>query len=690
MTAVNGVGPARARLLARLGIETVAQLLRTPPRDYMDAREHTLIRDLETGGPVTVAGRITESGWRRARHDRSLWIGTIVLQDRAGDTMDLISFVKTRAGRRPRPLAAADPRRKVAVSGVPRRAQEGRWQMQSPDIEPVSETSLHTGRIVPIYSLTEGLTQKLMRRIVRSALDEWARQLDDVLPRHMTTDSDLPDLAETLEQLHYPDNWETLHAARQRLAFEELLLLRLAVALESKQRAAASAARSLSAGTPAFVERLPFALTEAQQRVLQEVDADLARPAPMQRLLQGDVGSGKTVVAAYALAKAVLGGGQGALLAPSDVLARQHATSLKGWFAPDGIPVALLRGATEAMTRQDILKRLAAGEPLVVVGTHALLQKSVQFRRLDVVVVDEQHRFGVEQRRALLRAKKPPHMLIISATPIPRTLAHCVYGELDVSVLDEMPPGRLPVDTRWVRPTRRDDVYRFVRQQVEAGGQAFVVFPEIGDGQVGDGQTVDVARGDDRLLHAAAPLQAGPLHGLRVQIVHGRQPSDEQAEVFAGFRRGEIDVLLATSVIEVGVDVPRASVIVIEGADKFGLAQLHQLRGRVGRGGGQAYCFLVADPRTDTARRRLQAMRQTTDGFALAEHDFVLRGPGELLGLRQSGLPDVSPLALSADMGTLELTRRWAERLLAPSETPRPDEAMLWDAVRRRIVGSTT
>ncbi|MFS8544089.1 MAG: hypothetical protein LOD91_09660, partial [Limnochordales bacterium] len=360
---------------------------------------------------------------------------------------------------------------------------------------------------------------------------------------------------------------------------------------------------------------------------------------------------------------------------------------LAAWPRPLGISVGLLRGATPRVEREDLLSRLARGEPLVVVGTHALLQPSVPFRRLAMVVVDEQHRFGVRQRAALAARTRPPHLLVVSATPIPRTLALCLYGDLDVSVLDEAPPGRLPVDTRWVRPGRRAEVYRFLRREVAAGRQGYVVFPAIGDSDGDEEQEV---------LAAAARLVRGPLAGIPVGLVHGRVPADQQSETMARFRAGEIKVLLATSVVEVGVDVPNATVMVIEGAERFGLAQLHQLRGRVGRGQQQAYCFLVADPTTPQARRRLQMMRTTHDGFALAQADLQLRGPGELLGLRQAGLPDLSPLARHPDPDLLAAVERWARILLdaaaaaggeaagATGPATPPEYAALWEAVARR------
>ncbi len=375
-------------------------------------------------------------------------------------------------------------------------------------------------------------------------------------------------------------------------------MLRLAVGRLSLMRRQRRAAALPAAGPllRAWYEQLPFAPTEAQRRVIDEIERDLQRPVPMQRLLQGDVGSGKTLVAAHALLRAVDAGGQAALMAPSEILAVQHGRTLRSWFEPLGVVVHVLTGSVPVREREAIISDIAQGRPVIVVGTHALLNPNIRFRRLFVLVVDEQHRFGVKQRNALAERPTPPHLLVVSATPIPRTLALCLYGDLDVSVIDEAPPGRKPVDTRFVRPHRRDDVYAFVRRRVEAGERAFVVFPAIGD--EGD----EDADADTQLLTAAERLVEGPLHGVSVGVLHGRQPPADQAKVMSRFRDGDIQVLLATSIVEVGVDIPRASVIVIEGADRFGLAQLHQLRGRVGRDGRQAYCFLIAEPTTAIAR----------------------------------------------------------------------------------------
>lgn len=681
VTAVAGVGPARARLLEKLGVATVDDLLRYAPRRYVDARRQVRVADLVDGQLATVVG-VTVETERRPTRTAGLWLARAVVADDAGGRIELVFFARGKDGQKPRhvPLPAAVGER-VVVSGVARRRRDGSWFMQQPEVEPLRAAGVHTGRLVPEYGLTAGLTQRTMRRIVRAALDGLIGDAGEMLPAELRQRYGLLPRAEALRQLHFPDSVAMLAAARRRLAFEELLLLRAAVSRLGRAGGSGKAAALPPPGAlvQAWFERLPFSPTAAQRRAAEEIERDLRRSVPMRRLLQGDVGSGKTLVAAYALLRAVEAGGQAALLAPSEILAAQHARTLRGWFEPLGVRVHLLTASTPPAERRKALADLAVGKPVVAVGTHALLGPSVRFRSLVVLVVDEQHRFGVRQRNALAAGPAPPHLLVVSATPIPRTLAMCLYGDLDVSVLDELPPGRLPVDTRWVRPARREEVYEFVRRRVEAGEQAYVVFPSIGDGDDED------ADEDTALLPAAEKLANGILRGVRVGVLHGRQPPQDQEKVMRRFCEGDVQVLMATSVIEVGVDVPRASVIVIEGADRFGLAQLHQLRGRVGRDGRQAYCFLIADPATDAARRRLQAIRRTTDGFALAAADLELRGPGELLGVRQAGLPDLSPLALAADRGVLEAVDEAARTWLAEAAAEPERHAALWTAVQRRF-----
>ncbi len=681
VTAVPGIGPARARLLEKLAIYTVEDLLCFAPRRHLDARRVVSVQELVPGLRATVAGRVVEAE-RRPTRTAGLWLARAVVEDDAGGRLELVAFARGKGGRRPAyvPLPAS-PGDFVLASGVPERGPDGVWRMPRAEVEPLERGGLHTGRLVPEYPLTAGLTQRMMRRMVQAALDAFADEAREFLPEDVVRAHRLPPRGLAFRQLHFPGDGTALAEARRRLAFEELFLLRLAVGLQGRARAGRRGVPLPPPGplAGAWLRRLPFEPTGAQRRAMRDIDGDTARDTPMQRLLQGDVGSGKTLVAAYALLRAVEAGGQAALLAPSEILAEQHAGTLSGWFEALGVPVHLLTGSTPAAWRERALRDVRAGRPVIVVGTHALLGPAVRFRRLLMLVVDEQHRFGVRQRNALAAGRPAPHLLVVSATPIPRTLALCLYGDLDVSVLDEAPPGRRPVDTRWVRPHRREEVYAFVRRRVEAGERAFVVFPAIG----GDGE--EAGRGeaaDTEVLAAAEKLAGGVLQGVRIGVLHGRQAAEDQAAVMRRFRDGDVQVLFSTTIVEVGVDVPQASVMVIEGADRFGLAQLHQLRGRVGRDGRQAYCFLIADPATDAARRRLHAVRGSTDGFALAQADLELRGPGELLGVRQAGLPDLSPLAREAPGHVAEAADRAVRNLLSSGAT---GAGGLSESLRRRL-----
>lgn len=683
VTAVPGVGPARARLLQNLGINTVDQLLYFAPRRHLDARHIVTVSRLVDGERATVAGVVVEAE-RRPTRRAGLWLARVVVQDDAGDKLELLSFARGKGGRRPPHIPlAAPPGTRILAGGIARRGRDGVWTMQQAEVERADAGGLHTGRLVPEYPLTKGLTQRIMRRIVQAALDTFAHRVPECLPARIRRAHALLPRGDALRQLHFPDDPGSLAAARRRLAFEELFVLRLAAARSGQVRRRRSRSIALppaGALVRAWYAGLPFAPTDAQRRVTAEIDRDLRRAIPMQRLLQGDVGSGKTMVAAYALLRAVESGGQGALLAPSEILAEQHAHTLRAWFEPLGVVVHLVTGAVPRPARQPVLDDVRNGRPVVVVGTHALLSPSVRFRRLSVLVVDEQHRFGVKQRNVLAAGPRPPHLLVVSATPIPRTLALCLYGDLDVSVIDEPPPGRKPVDTRWIRPHRRDEVYDFVRRQVAAGERAFIVFPAIGDDDPdGDGA-------DTRVLAAARRLATGPLRKVNVGVLHGRQSAEEQAQTMRRFRDGDVQVLLATTIVEVGVDIPEASVMVIEGADTFGLAQLHQLRGRVGRDGRQAFCFLIADPKTDIARRRLQSVRASTDGFALAQADLELRGPGELFGLRQAGLPDMSRLAQGAAPELMEAVNEAVRGLSSGQTTVEADTmAVLQEMLKKRF-----
>jgi len=549
--------------------------------------------------------------------------------------------------------------------------------MRSPEFEPLDRTLVSTGRLAPVYPLTEGLSVRWLRNVIRLALDAWGEDLPDFLPPATRERYRLMTLAQAISQIHFPDNHELIAAAHRRLSFDEFLVLQLGV-LAARQRFQGAPAKPLQVDDgvlASFVAALPFEMTQAQGRALTEITRDLANDRPMGRLLQGDVGSGKTAVAAAALWIAVANGCQGAIMAPTEILAEQHARSFGRMFESlrhpvSGTPirVVLLTGRMSAVERSEALAALANGDAHIAIGTHALIQKDVDFHDLAVTVVDEQHRFGVEQRAALRQKGSQPHMLVMSATPIPRSLALTLYGDLDVSVIDEMPVGRTPIRTKWLTPAQRERAYGFIRRQVQEGHQAFIIYPLVEESAVSEAPAA--VEEHSRLRDTIFP-------DLKVGLLHGRLRGDEKDEVMRAFSAGELNILVATSVVEVGIDVPNATAIMIEGAERFGLAQLHQFRGRVGRGDSPSYCILISDVAEGDGVQRLQALESSTDGFALAQIDLDLRGPGDFFGVRQSGLPPLKTAQLS-DLRTLEDARSAAQALFTTDPTlSLPEHAML-------------
>ncbi len=632
----KGVGPDRAKKFARLGIYTVADLLYRLPRRLEDRGHLSRIYDLTHGRVETVRGTIARVHQFRPRRRRGFVITKAVVTDGTG-ILHVVWY------NQPYLLRQLPQGALIILHGRVQR-QAGEIQMAAPEFEVLEEgeETLNVGRIVPVYPSTEGLSQRVQRMIVARALDEHGPTVKEWLPQAMRDRYHLPDLPQALRRLHFPDTLGEYDAARSRLAYEELLLFQL---LLLRRKAVSEAEpRTVPYGDPGdliprFHAALPYALTGAQRRVIAEIMRDLAGLHPMNRLLQGDVGSGKTVIAATALLRCVGGGAQGALMAPTEILAGQHYLTLRALLEPLGVHVTLLIGGLSRTGRQDALERVRDGRADVVVGTHALIEGDVEFDRLGLAVVDEQHRFGVLQRAALRAKGERPDVLVMTATPIPRTLALTLYGDLDVSTLDELPPGRSPIRT-FQRPSgRRPQVYEFVQAQVTEGRQAYVVCPLI---EESDKLAAEAA------THLAARLASGPLRGLRVEVLHGRMKVEERDRAMQALRAGGIDVLVATTVIEVGIDVPNATVMVVEDADRFGLSQLHQLRGRVGRGAHQSYCILVADPKTPEAEARLGVMVETTDGFRIAQRDLEIRGIGELVGLPDGGGEETPPRSLPA------------------------------------------
>ncbi len=670
---VKGVGPARARQLARLGISTVADLLFHIPRRYEDRSNLTLIWNLAHGKVETTQGTVVSVGDLRPRHGLTITKAAIVDQTGVAYAVWYNQPYIKRMLRKGMQL--------ILTGKVERRF--GEIQIQSPEFEVLEgdeEDLLHTGRIVPIYPSTEGLSQRTLRSIVHNALTAFVDAVPEILPGDLRERLHFLEIREALRKMHFPSSEEEHLQARRRLAFEELFLLQLVLLLRKQAMGQVQKGfryRQDGDLIKRFIESLPYPLTGAQRRVIAEIAADMQSPHPMNRLIQGDVGSGKTVIAAAALVLCVQGGYQGALMAPTEILAGQHYLTLKPLLEPLGIRVALLVGGLEKDQREEVLEGIACGEVDIVIGTHALIQEDVTFARLGLVVVDEQHKFGVMQRARLRQKGFYPDVIVMTATPIPRTLALTLYGDLDLSLLDESPPGRTPVVTYWRRSSSRSKVYAFCREQVQQGRQVYVVCPLVEESEKLEAKAA---------LEMAERLSQTELKGLHIGVLHGRMSLEEKEKVMRSFRNGELDVLVSTSVIEVGIDVPNATVMVIEDADRFGLAQLHQLRGRVGRGPWKSYCILIADPTTEEGRKRLEVMERTSDGFAIAQEDLVLRGPGELFGTRQHGLPDLRVANLLTDLPILEEARREAQRLLQEDPTLEdPRHRGLRGALERRF-----
>ncbi|MBI5301582.1 MAG: ATP-dependent DNA helicase RecG [Chloroflexi bacterium] len=646
---LQNVGPAHAKKLQKLGVYTVNDLLYLFPRRYDDFSHLRNISELMVNDEVTVLLTVCECFTRDTK--RGLKITTVVLADMTG-TITATFFNQPflqqqfKAGRR------------IVVSGRVFK-DLGKLAFKQPEWEPFSKSLLHTARIVPVYPLTEGITSRWLRRLVNDVVEYWASKVADPMPEQIRTRENLLDLPGALREIHFPTTPEKMERARRRLILDEFLTIQLGV-LQQRRKWREQPGRALNVErhrVDEFLGRLAFKLTGAQTRVLEEILGDIQRTQPMSRLLQGDVGSGKTVVAAAAMLIAVANGAQAALMAPTEILAEQHFKTLSKVFAE--LPtaraprVARLTGSMKNREKEDARTQIAAGEVDIAVGTHALIQESVEFRDLALAVIDEQHRFGVEQR-AMIRAKGySPHIVVMSATPIPRTLALTLYGDLDLSVIDELPPGRQAIQTKWLEPLERERAYGFIRGHINQGRQAFVICPLIEESEAIDAKAA--VEEYERLRTQIYP-------DLRIGLIHGKLRPAEKDETMNAFRDHQIDVLVATSVVEVGIDVPNATVMLIEGADRFGLAQLHQFRGRVGRGGHESFCLLLAEKKESASDERLRVIESTQNGFLLAEEDLKLRGPGEFFGLRQSGLPDLKIAKLS-DAKLLEEARALAQEI---------------------------
>lgn len=636
---LKGVGEKRAQLFYKLGVQTVRDLLHYYPRDYEDWSHPLTVGSAPLNELCCVRAKLLfPAAEHRVRKGMTLY------KCQFSDGKDMLQVTLFNNGY----LAGSlTPGQEYLLYG---RVGGGfnYKEMATPRIEPFqSGMGIH-----PVYRQTDKLTTRVIAGCVRQAL-ALSSSLCDPLSQTQKERYGLCSIKEALENIHFPESQSALQEARKRLVFEELLFLQLGLQVLKYRSRTSTQIQMKRDFTKEFQSLLPFTLTRAQKRAIAECAADLAGDEPMSRLIQGDVGSGKTAVAAALVYQAAKNGWQSALMAPTEILAVQHFESLSPMLGQAGISVALLTGSTPAAHKRKIKEELKAGRLSLVVGTHALLQKDVAFQSLGLVVTDEQHRFGVEQRRTLSQKGDHPHLLVMSATPIPRTLALMIYGDLDMSILDELPPGRQPIDTFCVKTSYHPRIYTFLKKHLDQGRQAYVVCPLVEEGET-------------ELIPAesyAAELSAGAFRGYRVGLLHGKMKPKEKDAVMGAFSRNEIQLLVSTTVVEVGVNVPNAVVMLIENAERFGLSQLHQLRGRVGRGKEKSFCILVTDAQNDEAVERMKVMCSTTDGFKIADEDLRLRGPGDFFGNRQHGLPDLK-LASITDMSTLKLAQKAAVQIL--------------------------
>ncbi len=658
-TVLPGVGPRHAQTLTRLGLHTLGDMLYYFPCRYDDYSQLKTINRLNYGEETTVIGTLEFANSRTFRNGRTQVVEGLI-SDGSG-SLRLAWF------NQPWIIRKLHPGMQVVLSGKVDQYL-GRLVMNNPELEPLEQEHLHTNRIVPVYPLTANITQRWLRKLMYDVVTHYAPRLYDNLPQYICQSEELVDLGTALLQVHFPGSLEQLHRARYRLAFDEIFFLQLGVLRQKVawQERPGSIFQASDAWLEDLISSLPFELTGAQHKAFHDLRMDLASGHPMNRLLQGDVGSGKTVIAALGAAMIIKGDAQAAIMAPTSILAEQHYRNLVNllYQTPEIDPpaqpvllpeqVCLMIGSTPEAEKAAIRQSLENGTVKLVIGTHALIEDPVKFQNLQFVVIDEQHRFGVEQRANLRTKGNNPHLLVMTATPIPRSLALTIYGDLDLTVMDEMPPGRQPVETQVFYPRERERAYSLVRNQVEQGHQAFIIYPLVEENENGEGRAA---------VEEFTRLQQDIFPNYRLGLLHGRLPPDEKDAVMTLFRDREVNILVSTSVVEVGVDIPNATVMMVEAANRFGLAQLHQFRGRVGRGQDKAYCILIAETPDAVENERLNAMVETQDGFVLAERDLQQRGPGDFLGTRQAGFKSELRLASLTDVHLIEKARNQAHQI---------------------------
>jgi ATP-dependent DNA helicase RecG len=669
VTYLPGIGVKNAEKLARLGLYTVRDILYYYPRDYMDYARQVSIRDLQPGQTVTLVATVKKCNCFSSPRNTKLTIFELVVKDHTGQ-LKLNRFYPGTRYHSPawqqQQKRMYPPGAVIAASGLVKQDKYG-FTLEDPQIEVIDHSqasidSMKVGRVVPVYPLTEGVGADVVRKAVVAALPAVV-QIQDALPDGLRQKYELVVIQEAIAHIHFPPDKEALDRARRRLVFDEFFYLQLGLL---KRRMAQRQQQTSATLAPTghlieqFYQVLPFKLTGAQQRVVNDILNDLQQPTPMNRLIQGDVGSGKTVVGVVAILAAIQSGYQAALMAPTEVLAEQHYRKMVEWFNLMHLAVELLTGSTKTSKRKQIHSQLQTGELPLLVGTHALIEDPVKFQKLGLVVIDEQHRFGVQQRARLQQKGDFPHVLTMTATPIPRTLALTLHGDLDVSQIDELPPGRQAIQTTVLSGRDRPDTYDLIRRQVAQGRQVYVVLP-----LVEESEKLDLKSATEEYQH----LQTEVFADFQVGLLHGRMSSAEKEAAIDRFRHNQTQIIVSTTVIEVGVDVPNATVMLIEHAERFGLSQLHQLRGRVGRGAAQSFCLLMSSSKSETARQRLKVLEQSQDGFFISEMDMRFRGPGEVLGTRQSGLPDFALASLVEDQDVLELAREAAQKVIEVDPT---------------------